>query len=234
MFAQKHSITNRQVALSTLKHKDTFFTMCDQSLFSLADPLPIERTLGILWDCKHDAIMFNSTTRQDVKSKRQVLQEIASIMDTLGFLVPIVMVGKILMINIWRSGVELDDPLRSALLDTWKCWVSELYVISSPKIPYCFRRSAQPMDYELHVFSDASEVGFAACVYIQAINAPSNFSLCLLLAKSRVAPLRQLSITRLELQGAVLGFNLCEYVMKELCPIASSVYYWCDSQTVLQ
>ena len=35
MYAQKHSITNRQVALSALKHKDTFFPMCDQSLFSL-------------------------------------------------------------------------------------------------------------------------------------------------------------------------------------------------------
>jgi hypothetical protein len=33
MYAQKHSITDRQVALSTLKHKDTFFPMCDQFLF---------------------------------------------------------------------------------------------------------------------------------------------------------------------------------------------------------
>jgi hypothetical protein len=130
--------------------------------------------------------------------------------------------------------VEWDDPLPSALIDTWKRWVSDLHVISSLKIPRCFRRSAKPTEYELQVFSDASEVGFAACVYIRAIYGPSNFGLSLVLAKSRVAPLRQLSITRLELQGAVLGFNLCEYVMKELCPIASSVYYWCDSQTVLQ
>jgi hypothetical protein len=46
-----------------------------------ADPLPIERTLGIPWDCQHDAFIFNSTTRKDVKSKRQMLQEIASIFD---------------------------------------------------------------------------------------------------------------------------------------------------------
>ena len=163
-----------------------------------------------------------------------MLQEIASIFDPLGFLVPVVMVAKILMQDIWRSGVEWDDPLPSALIDTWKRWVSDLHAISSLKIPRCFRRSAKPTEYELHVFSDASEVGFSACVYIRAIYGPSNFGLSLVLAKSRVAPLRQLSIPRLELQGAVLGANLCESVIKELGPVASSVYYWCDSQTVLQ
>jgi hypothetical protein len=76
-----------------------------------ADPLPIERTLGILWDCHHDAFIFNSTTRKDVKSKRQVLQEIGPIFDSLGFLVPVVMVAKILMQDIWRSEVEWDNPL---------------------------------------------------------------------------------------------------------------------------
>ena len=83
-----------------------------------ADPLPIERTLGILWDCQHDAFIFNSTTRKDVKSKRQVLQEIASIFDPLGFLVPVMMVSKILLQDIWRSGGEWDDPLPSALIST--------------------------------------------------------------------------------------------------------------------
>ncbi len=123
-----------------------------------------------------------------------MLQEIASIFDPLGFLVPVVMVAKILMQDIWRSEVEWDDPLPSALIDTWKRWVSDLHVISSLKIPRCFRRSAKPTEYELHVFSDALEVGFAACLYIRAIYGPSNFCLFLVLAKSRVAPLRQLSI----------------------------------------
>lgn len=35
-----------------------------------ADPLLVECTLGILWDCQHDAFIFNSTTRPDAKIKR--------------------------------------------------------------------------------------------------------------------------------------------------------------------
>ena len=62
----------------------------------------------------------------------------------------------------------------------------------------------------------------------------SSFHLNLLLAKSRVSPLRQLFIPKLELQGAVLGLRLSVTASKELGPIAAKVFYWCDSQTVLQ
>jgi hypothetical protein len=79
-----------------------------------ADPLPIERTLGILWDCQHDAFIFNSITRKDVKSKRQVLQEISSIFDPLGFLVPVVMVAKIICDGCRTFGVpEWNGTIRS-------------------------------------------------------------------------------------------------------------------------
>lgn len=84
------------------------------------------------------------------------------------------------------------------------------------------------------MFTDASEAGFGACVYINAKYGKENFSLNQILTKARVAPLRQLSIPRLKLQGSVLGAILCATVVKELGAIASNVIYWCDSQTVLQ
>jgi hypothetical protein len=86
----------------------------------------------------------------------------------------------------------------------------------------------------LLVFTDASELEFVACVLIFASYGESNCGLTLIMAKSRVDPLRQLSITRFKLQGAVLGAQLCANVIKDLRSIASAVYYWFDSQTVLQ
>jgi hypothetical protein len=188
----------------------------------------------MLWDCQDDKFIFKSSTQPDIKTKREVLREISSIYDPLGFLSPVVMTAKILMQDIWRCGADWDDTLPPRLLETWKAWASSLSIISSIKIPRCFRKQVTPIDYELHVFTDASEAGFGACVYIRADYGEDSFALNLILAKARVSPLRQLSIPRLELQGAVLGARLCSTVVKELGAIASNVVYWCDSQTVLQ
>lgn len=54
------------------------------------------------------------------------------------------------MQDIWRSGVDWDDPLPPALLEVWND--------GSPTFP----RS------QLHVFTDASELGFVACVFLRA------------------------------------------------------------------
>lgn len=211
-------------------------TDLSRSLDLDADRLPIERTLGMLWDCQTDSFVFKTSTRIEVKTKREVLQEISSIYDPLGFLLPVVMVAKILMQDIWRAGTDWDDVLPSDLISMWKSWASDLTFISTLKIPRCFRRLIKPINYELHAFSDASEAGFGACIYLRTEYAPGDFSLNLLIAKARVAPLRQLSIPRLELQGAVLSSRLCATAIKEVGESIqlTNVVYWCDSQTVLQ
>lgn len=55
-----------------------------------------------------------------------------------------------------------------------------------------------------------------------------HFRLNPLLAKARVAPLHQLSIPCLEIQGVVLGVLRCYAAIKELGPIATQIIYWCD------
>jgi hypothetical protein len=162
-----------------------------------------------------------------------VFQQVASVFDPLGFLAPIVMSAKILLQDIWRSGCDWEDPLPQRLLSIWNSWATELQAINSIKIPRCFQLKEKPISYELHVCTDASELGFGACVYLRA-EYQSSFRLTLLLAKSRVSPLRQLSMPRLELQGAVLGLRLSITASKGLGPIAAKIFYWCDSQMVLQ
>ena len=190
----------------------------------------------MLWDCQTDSFVFKTSTRIEVKTKREVLQEISSIYDPLGFLLPVVMIAKILMQDIWRAGTDWDDVLPSDLISMWKSWASDLTFISTLKIPRCFRRLIKPINYELHAFSDASEAGFSACIYLRTEYAPGDFALNLLIAKARVVPLRQRSIPRFELQGAVLSSRLCVTAIKELGESIqlTNVVYWCDSQTVLQ
>jgi hypothetical protein len=38
-----------------------------------ADRLPIERTLGLLWDCENDSFTFKTSTRAEIRTEREVL-----------------------------------------------------------------------------------------------------------------------------------------------------------------
>ena len=56
----------------------------------------------------------------------------------------------------------------------------------------------------------------------------------LVFSKYRAAPLRKVSIPRLELQAAVLSVRVCELVQREIEMSFSKIYYWTDSEVVLK
>ena len=60
--------------------------------------------------------------------------------------------------------------------------------------------------FDLHVFCDASELGYAACVFVVSQNNSKRRSI-LLVARSKVASIKSKSIPRLELGAALLGFG---------------------------
>ena len=89
---------------------------------------------------------------------------------------------------------------------------------------------------EIHVFSDASEKAYAAAVYSKAVESLQNVSVHLLMSKSKVAPVKTISMPRLELCGAHLAAKLTEAVLKILSAtkLAVRVIAWTDSTIVLQ
>ena len=56
----------------------------------------------------------------------------------------------------------------------------------------------------LHHFSDVSENGYGQVVYMRLVNAIGKIPCSLVIAKSRVSPIKYTSIPRLELAAAVL------------------------------
>ena len=58
--------------------------------------------------------------------------------------------------------------------------------------------------------------------------------LCLILGKTRLAPIKPLTIPRLELQAAVMAVRMSAMIQKELDVSSSQITYWTDSTTVLQ
>ncbi|XP_011685494.1 PREDICTED: uncharacterized protein LOC105448546 [Wasmannia auropunctata] len=88
-------------------------------------------------------------------------------------------------------------------------------------------------DVQFHGFCDASNSGYGACLYLRSTGEHENAAVNLLCAKSRVAPLKTITIPRLELCGALLLARLYREVADALSLAPGRVIFWCDSTVVL-
>ena len=95
------------------------------------DRLPIERTLGYLWNCQLDTLVFQFKELDAADTKRAILAAVSSIFDPVGLLSPVVSVAKVLLQDIWRLKVDWDSPLPSDILIRWRRWTAGLSALES-------------------------------------------------------------------------------------------------------
>lgn len=168
-------------------------------------------------------------------TKRKVLSLIARFYDPCGWISPIIFKAKVFIQRLWLSGLSWDDPLNPDLAREWCSFTSDLVNVTQIKIP----RRIIPHgsnSFTLHGFSDASEAGYAAAVYLRADDTLGNCSVHLIMSKSKVAPVRtHYTIPKLELLGAWLLSKLIRHVA--LClqktVVLDKLYSWTDSRIVL-
>ncbi|XP_060593431.1 uncharacterized protein LOC132747884 [Ruditapes philippinarum] len=86
---------------------------------------------------------------------------------------------------------------------------------------------------QLHIFSDGSERGYGACAYLRFVDVHDNVHCSLAIGKSHLAPIKQMSIPRLELSGAVVGCRLFAMLSEELDMNFDHFTFWTDSMIVL-
>ncbi|BES96807.1 Retrotransposon protein [Nesidiocoris tenuis] len=163
------------------------------------------KILGLQWNPDLDIFSYNIGIPTGSVTKRSMLSTIAKIYDPLGFLSPVVFLAKCFVQDLWKANLDWDDPVPENLSEPWTNFVNQFPALLAIKIPrFAFETSTWA--YHLIGFSDASTKGYSATIYIRTLSS-ERIQSTLLVAKSKLAPVKTISIPRLELCGAVL---LCQ------------------------
>lgn len=192
------------------------------------------KTLGIFWNCSSDEFRYSVVINEHISkfSKRIILSIISQIFDILGLLGPVIIKAKIIMQQLWLSKVDWDSPLPEHLLQMWLNFYTQLPQLNEVKILRPLKGTN--VDWiEIHCFADASILGYGAALYIRSSNSCGKIVVQLACAKSRVAPIKSLTLPRLELCACVLAVQLCHTASSAMKLNVRNIFYWTDSQIVL-
>jgi len=157
----------------------------------------ITKTLGMSWRPQLDEFCFRfDLPKTNAMTKRNILSIIARLYDILGLLGPVVIRCKTFVQELWMTHLDWDKILPQQLIDRWQSIYPDLHNLNQIAIPRYVRFSPKH-DCEIHEFADASQRAYGCCIYLRSIQNGSVES-HLLIAKSKVAPLKVLSLPRLE------------------------------------
>ena len=194
------------------------------------------KALGIHWNTTDDVffVAVPPSLRIDVPTKTEVASHVPQLFDLMGWFSPVTLIGKYLQQQIWKSGILWDDFIPQALLSIWNQWNKELFTISEFSIRH--KMSPKPtevLDTQLHGFCDASKKAYGSVVYGRLLHNDSKVTIALLMSKTRVAPLTEQTIPRLELCGVKQLSALITFIANPLDIHKAKLFAWCDSTAAL-
>ncbi|GFT85836.1 uncharacterized protein TNCV_4027641 [Trichonephila clavipes] len=126
---------------------------------------------------------------------------------------------------------DWDSPIPQQLTEDWLRFQGAFNAINYLTVPRWVILTADNI-VELHGFADASSLANAAAIYCRQKH-NGKIKVQLLVSKTKVAPVKQVSIPRLELCGAHLLSKLFKSVLRTLKYYTFDVFAWTDSRIVL-
>ena len=189
--------------------------------------------LGMRWNTVNDTLSLTIRAPmpkyKSLVTKREVLRESSAIFDPLGLISPVTVKSKIFIQHLWQQQLHWDEPLSQSDQDEWLTITKEIREATSTSIARRYFTSEDNQSlHQLHIFSDASTKAYGAVAFIC-----NGTSTCFVMAKTRVAPLKQLTLPKLELMAALIGARLSNFIMNTIKVTPSMVHLWTDSQIIL-
>ena len=195
-----------------------------------------QKVLGVSWNPVSDVLEFDirgiaKSLQSLTPTKRNIIGFASRFYDPLGFLAPVIIQLKVFFQELCKSKLSWDDPLPSELSCKWKHLLSRFQgiVLSVPRCYFC--STDIPRECVLYGFCDASTVAYAAVVYLCIETEQPHF----VASKTRVSPLTQQTIPRLELLSCLLLARLITHVQAALATVIKTQLGSCftDSKVAL-
>lgn len=200
------------------------------------DNLPVERALGVQWCVQSDSFGFRIIVNSKPHTRRGILSTVSSIYDPLGFVAPFTLLAKKLLQDLCRNkDLDWDDDIPEDSRSQWIRWCTELPVLEQFHTDRCHK----PPDFgpvvsrQLHLFSDASTTGYGCAAYLRLQNNANRVHCSFLMGKARLAPIKAVTVPRLELTAATVSVRVGQMLLEELEVRPDVTVYHTDSTTVL-
>ena len=179
---------------------------------------PNKMALGVQWNIKNDTFCFNINVPDKPITRRGILSMLNSIFDPMSFLTAVTLRAKILLQRLCKLNLSWDDAIPAECEKCWIEFLKDVKGLESFSLDRCFRPSmlCRVTHASLHHFCDASESAAAAVSYIKMQTDNNNCHVSLVLSKSKLAPIKRLTIPPLELLSAVLAVHNDILLRREL------------------
>ncbi|GBM59390.1 hypothetical protein AVEN_17422-1 [Araneus ventricosus] len=172
-----------------------------------------QKVLGLVWNHHLDCLKVDIGNISNMKgtylSKRSLLSICGMLFDPLGMLTPFTVRMKLLLQNTWERDLKWDEPLPPDIHEIFQSWLDEVDTVSQISLsrPYFLNTETEPA--EIHIFSDASPKAYGCVAYFKKVT-DGTISSSFIVAKCRLAPLKKLSLARLELMRALVSARLAD------------------------
>ena len=193
-----------------------------------------ERALGVGWDLDADELLYKVGVMDKPLTRRGLLSMLSSVYDPLGLASPFILPARCIVQELCRTKHAWDDMIPQQQAEAWASWIRDLQGMSDVRFSRRVQDGDGEVTRELHHFSDASEIAYGVASYLRVERPDGVVSSQLVMAKSRLAPLKPLTIPRLELCAATLATRQDAMLRRELDVEIASSHFWTDSTLVLQ
>ncbi|XP_070570012.1 uncharacterized protein [Ptychodera flava] len=225
-------ISNSREVLSSIPAAERALSVMDLDL----SDLPVDRALGLQWDVEEDVFKFKVGKEVKDETRRGLLSVVASVYDPLGLVAPFILPAKQILQQLCKIGYNWDEKVPEEYLAGWQRWYKGILLLRDIAIPRCYKppHFGRLESVELHHFSDASMEGYGVASYLRLVDVNGSIHCCLIVGKSRVAPMKTVTIPRLELTAATVSAKISKQLREELQLPIHQEQFWTDSTIVLQ